>query len=207
MKAEKVNFPIVLMCKVLKLSRSGYYAWVKRKPSPRHQENEILSEQIQQIHDESRQTYGSPRIHASLVEKGFPVSRQRVVRLMAKLGICAQAKRPFKVTTHSEHDGPMAPNILDRTFTSEKPDQAWVADITYISTHEGWLYLAVIIDLFSRRVVGWSMAEHMRTQLVLNALKAALGQRIPAQTGLIFHSDRGSQYASGDYQQALGIYK
>ncbi|WP_187152974.1 IS3 family transposase [Acaryochloris marina] len=198
-----MNVTITLMCKVLKLSRSGYYAWMKRQPSPRHQENAILSERIQQIHDESRQTYGSPRIHASLIARGFRASRQRVVRLMAQLGICAQAKRPFKVTTDSEHDGPIAPNILDRTFTTEEPDQAWVADITYIRTHEGWLYLAVIIDLFSRRVVGWSMAEHMRTPLVLNALKAALGQRIPAQTGLIFHSDRGSQYASGDYQQAL----
>jgi len=137
------------MCKVLKLSRSGYYAWVKRKPSARDQENAILLDQIQQIHDASRQTYGSPRIHASLVTQGFQVSRQRVVRLMAKLGLCAQAKRKFQVTTDSEHDWPIAPNILDRTFTTEKPDQAWVADITYISTHEGWLYLAVIIDLFS----------------------------------------------------------
>ena len=141
MESEKVNFPIALMCKVLKLSRSGYYGWMKRQPSPRHQENAILSAQIQQIHDESRQTYGSPRIHASLVARGFQVSRQRVVWLMGQLGICAQAKRPFQVTIDSEHDGSIAPNILDRTFTTEEPDQAWVADITYISTREGWLYL------------------------------------------------------------------
>lgn len=191
------------MCRVLKLSRSGYYAWIKRKPSSRTQENEILSQEIQQIHQESRQTYGSPRIHAALVAKGFQVGRQRVVRLMEKLGICALRKRKFKATTDSEHDLPIAQNVLARDFTTTEPDRAWVADMTYIWTTEGWLYLAVIIDLFSRRVVGWSMADHMRTALVLTALEAALGQRVPSQTGLVFHSDRGSQYASSDYRDAL----
>jgi putative transposase len=191
------------MCKVLNLSRSGYYAWFKCKASPRTQENEILSQQIQQIYQASRETYGSPRIHASLVAKGFQVGRQRVVRLMAKLGICVRPKRKFKFTTDSGHDLPIAENVLDRDFTTSEPDRSWVADLTYVWTTEGWLYLAVIIDLFSRRVVGWSVAEHMRTELVLTALDSALGQRIPAQTGLVFHSDRGSQYASGDYQAAL----
>lgn len=191
------------MCRVLKLSRSGYYAWIKRKPSSRTQENEILSQEIQQIHQESRQTYGSPRIHAALVAKGFQVGRQRVVRLMEKLGICARRKRKFKATTDSEHDLPIAQNVLARDFTTTEPDRAWVADMTYIWTTEGWLYLAVIIDLFSRRVVGWSMADHMRTALVLTTLEAALGQRVPSQTGLVFHSDRGSQYASSDYRDAL----
>ncbi|PZD70140.1 hypothetical protein C1752_18334 [Acaryochloris thomasi RCC1774] len=206
MDAEKVNYPITLMCKVLKLARSGYYAWVNREVSPRQQENEILSNQIHQIHQESRQTYGSPRIHAALLAKGFRVGRQRVRRLMAKLGICARRKRPFKVTTtDSVHSLPIAENILNRDFTSTEPDRAWVADMTYIATTEGWLYLAVIIDLFSRRVVGWSMAEHMRTELVSTALEAALGHRIPAAAGLVFHSDRGSQYASSDYRKALEI--
>lgn len=205
MDAEKVNYPIALMCKVLKVARSGYYAWVNRKASPRQQENEILSEQIQQIHQQSRQTYGSPRIHAALIAKGFRVGRQRVRRLMAKLGICARRKRPFKVTTDSAHTLPIAQNILNRDFTTTEPDRAWVADMTYIATVEGWLYLAVIIDLFSRRVVGWSMAEHMRTELVSTALEAALGQRIPATAGLVFHSDRGSQYASTDYRAALEL--
>jgi putative transposase len=191
------------MCKVLKLARSGYYAWCKRKLSPRNQENEILSEQIKQIHESSRQTYGSPRIQAALVARGFKVGRQRVVRLMAKLGICASLKRKFKATTDSKHNLPIAKNILDRNFTTIEPDRSWVADITYIWTAQGWLYLAVIIDLFSRRVVGWSMAEHMRTDLILTALEAALGQRIPSAAGLVFHSDRGSQYASSDYQSAL----
>jgi len=162
-----------------------------------------LSDQIKQIHQASRQTYGLPRIHASLVAKGFQVGRQRVVRLMAQLDICVRPRRKFKVTTDSEHDLPIAKNVLNQDFTTTEPDRVWVADITYIWTTEGWLYLAVIIDLFSRRVVGWSMAEHMRTELVLTALEAALGQRIPSETGLVFHSDRGSQYASGDYRAAL----
>lgn len=162
-----------------------------------------MSEQIKLIHESSRQTYGSPRIKAALVARGFKVGRQRVVRLMAKLGICARLKRKFRVTTDSKHSLPIAKNVLDRNFTTTEPDRAWVADITYIWTAQGWLYLAVIIDLFSRRVVGWSMAEHMRTDLILTALEAALGQRIPSASGLVFHSDRGSQYASSDYQSAL----
>jgi len=165
-----------------------------------------LSQQIQQIYQDSRQTYGSPRIHASLLTKGFRVGRQRVMRLMAKLGICARRKRPFKVsTTDSDHAYPVAENVLNRDFTAPEPDRSWVADMTYIATAEGWLYLAVIIDLFSRRVVGWSMAEHMRTELVSTALEAALGHRIPGAAGLVFHSDRGSQYASTDYRAALEL--
>lgn len=191
------------MCQVLHVARSGYYAWRKRKPCTRTQENEILSQQIQQIHVASRQTYGSPRIQASLGARGFQVGRQRVVRLMAKLGIRARPRRKFRVTTDSEHPFPIAENLLGQNFTTPEPDRAWVADITYIPTSEGWLYLAVIIDLFSRRVVGWSMAEHLRTEVVLSALEAALGQRQPAEAGLLFHSDRGSQYASRDYRAAL----
>jgi putative transposase len=191
------------MCKVLQVSRSGYYAWSKRPPSPRTLENEQLSEEIQQIHQDSRKTYGSPRIHMALMAKGWEVSRQRVVRLMEKLGITAQTKRKFKATTDSGHDLPIASNVLDRNFVTSEPDQTWVADITYIWTTEGWLYLAVILDLFSRRIVGWSMAEYMRSDLVLSALDAALGHRIPSASGLLFHSDRGSQYASDTYQSAL----
>ncbi len=191
------------MCRVLKQSRSGYYAWCNRLASRRTQENAILSHQIQQIYDTSRQSYGSPRIQAALVAQGWSISRQRVVRLMAKLGISARSKRKFKVTTDSKHAWPIAENLLDRDFTTTEPDRVWVADMTYIWTTEGWLYLAVIIDLFSRRVVGWSMAEHMRTEVVLTALEAALGQRQPAPSGLLFHSDRGSQYASSHYQEAL----
>jgi putative transposase len=192
-----------MMCQLLKVSRSGYYAWLKRPEAKRTKENKILSEHIQQIHADSGQTYGSPRIQADLIAKGFTPSRQRVVRLMKQLNIKARRKRRFKVTTDSQHALPIADNILDRNFTATEPDQAWVADITYIETHQGWLYLAVVLDLFSRKIVGWSMADHMRTNLVLTALEAALGQRIPAQSGLVFHSDRGSQYASADYRSAL----
>jgi putative transposase len=175
-----VNFPIALMCQVLKLARSGYYAWCNRRTSRRNQEKEILSEQIKQIHQARRETYGSPRIHASLVAQGFQVGRQRVVRLMAKLGICVRSKRKFKATTDSKHDWPIAGNVLERDFKTTEPDRAGVADMTYIRTTEGWLYLAVIIDLFSRRVVGWSMAEHMHIERVMCAPCAALGQRIPS---------------------------
>jgi putative transposase len=174
---------------MLKLARSGYYAWCHRKLSPRNQENEILSEQIKQIHQSSRQTYGSPRIHASLVAKEFQVARNRVVRLMANLGIGARPKRKFKATTDSKHDLPIAESVLKRDFTTTEPDRAWVADMTYIWTTEGWLYLAkqcfwgklppenmrVIIDLFSRRVVGWSMAEPMR-------MECFAGESFPANT-------------------------
>lgn len=191
------------MCSALELSKSGYYAWCKRPPSPRSQENEQLSEQIQQIHQASRRTYGAPRIHASLKEKGFQVGRHRVARLMSEQGICVRPKRKFKVTTDSNHAFPIAENVLNREFKVMEPDKAWVADITYIPTAQGWLYLAVIIDLFSRRVVGWSMAEHMRVDLVMGALQAALGHRVAAASGLLFHSDRGSQYASHEYREAL----
>lgn len=162
-----------------------------------------MSQQIQDIHQASRQTYGCPRMQIALQAKGFQVGRQRVFRLMRQLGINARVKRQFVATTDSKHDLAIAPNYLNRQFTAPEPDQAWVADITYVPTAQGWLYLAVILDLFSRRVVGWSMSDHLRTELVLNALQSALGHRIPAQAGLVFHSDRGSQYASHDYQAAL----
>ena len=142
-------------------------------------------------------------MHEALLARGFEVSLNRVARLMAHLGIRARTKRKFKATTDSKHPFPIAPNVLDRAFKTVEPDRVWVADMTYVWTGEGWLYLAVIIDLFSRRVVGWSMADHMRTELVLTALKSALGQRQASTQGLMFHSDRGSQYASTDYQIAL----
>lgn len=191
------------MCDALEVSKSGYYAWCKRPVSPKTQENERLIQQIQAIHQQSRNSYGAPRIHASLRAKGVQVGRHRVARLMRLQGICVRPKRRFKRTTDSNHPFPIAQNLLERNFMAKEPDTAWVADITYIPTLQGWLYLAVIIDLFSRRVVGWSMAEHMRVELVGSALKAALGHRLPAASGLLFHSDRGSQYASSDYQAAL----
>jgi putative transposase len=200
---EKANFPIDLMCEVLEVSRSGYYARCRRPPSLRNLENQKLSQQIKEIHQASCQTYGSHRIQLALQAQGLQVGRNRVIRLMEHLGINARVKRQFVTTTDSNHDLPIAENVLNRTFTTLEPDRSWVADITYVATEEGWLYLAVILDLFSRRVIGWSMADHMRTDLVLTALESALGQRIPSQAGLVFHSDRGSQYASHNYRAAL----
>jgi putative transposase len=191
------------MCQVLQVSRSGYYAWCHRPPSLRFHEDQKLSQQIHQIHQASRQTYGSPRIQLSLQSKGIHIGRQRVIRLMNQLGIHARVKRQFVTTTDSNHALPIAKNVLNRQFSATEPDRTWVGDITYIPTQQGWLYLAIIVDLFSRRVVGWSMADHMRTDLVLTALDSALGQRIASPSGLVFHSDRGSQYASDDYQRVL----
>lgn len=143
-----MNFPIALMCEVLEVSRSGYYAWLGRPPSPRTQQNQQLSEQIKQIHKQSRNSYGSPRVHAALKQQGFEVGRHRVARLMTKLGICVRPKRRFKTTTDSNHSFPIAENVLNRNFRTQEPDQVWVADITYVPTQQGWLYLSVVIDLF-----------------------------------------------------------
>ena len=194
---------MTVMCNVLDVSRSGYYAWRKAEPSARSEENKRLTAKIVEVHEDSRRSYGSPRVHAELVAQGFEVGRNRIARLMRDEGIVGRRKPRFRKTTDSNHKLPVAGNVLDRQFATDEPDRAWVADITYVWTQQGWLYLAVIIDLFARRVVGWSMADHMRTELVLDALTAALGSRLPSPTGLVFHSDRGSQYASGDYQKAL----
>lgn len=192
-----------MMCRCLDVSRAGYYAWRGRGPSPRAQENAALADAIKEIHTASRGTYGSPRVHAELVELGHELDVKRVARIMAEQGLRGRRKPKFCKTTDSNHDPPVAANVLDRNFEVDEPDRAWVGDITYVWTLEGWMYLAVIVDLFSRRVVGWAIADHMRTELVLDALTAALGSRTPSQAGLLFHSDQGSQYAATAYQAAL----
>jgi len=202
-EAERANFSVNMMCQCMGVSSSGFYAWRSRKPSSRAKRDAVLRARITTIHKKSRGTYGSPRVLRDLRAEGFRVGRKRIARLMADEGIVGREKRAFKKTTDSNHDNPIAANVLDRNFTVDAPDKAWVADITYIRTHTGWLYLAVVLDLYSRRVVGWSMAEHMRTELVLNALAMALGSRRPHDDGLVFHSDRGSQYAAADYRDAL----
>ncbi|MBV5262407.1 IS3 family transposase, partial [Synechococcus moorigangaii CMS01] len=202
-EAEKEEFPVRMMCRILQVSRSGYYGWRQRKPSLRMRENEMLSREIEHIHQESQGTYGAPRIRAALWAKGYRPIRYSFARLMKLLGIGARRKRRYKATTDANHRLAVAPNTLQRDFKTTEPDRVWVSDITYLQTAQGWLYLAVIIDLFSRRVVGWSMAEHLRTELVLTALNASLGHRRPCASGLLIHSDRGSQYASHDYQKAL----
>ncbi len=190
------------MCEALEVSVSGYYAWVKRPESARHQENEQIVAQIKVIHQQSRETYGSPRIYLDLQEKGINCSENRVARLMKTHQIAAKRKRKFVATTDSKHDWPVAENKLNQEFQASKTNEKWVSDITYVSTKEGWLYLAVVLDLFSRKVVGWSMDASMERELVMNALKMALQVRQP-EKALLHHSDQGSQYASNDYQKLL----
>lgn len=190
------------MCTVLKVSRAGYSAWRRRPESPRGDEDRALISRIQVIHGASRKTYGSPRVHRELRTQGTAISRKRVERLMREAGIQVKPQARFVVTTDSDHDLPVAPNLLQQDFTASAPNRRWVTDITYVATDEGWLYVAAIIDLFSRRVVGWAMQERMDRSLVLAALGMAVGNRQPPR-GLVHHSDRGSQYASEDYRTAL----
>jgi transposase InsO family protein len=190
----------------MEVSVSGYYAWAKRPESMREQENKQIVEQIKKIHQQSRQSYGSPRIYQDLQEKGISCSENRVARLMKKYQITAKRKRKFMVTTNSKHHMPVAENTLNQDFTANRADQKWVSDITYVWTKQGWLYLAVVLDLFSRKVVGWAMDSSMESDLVISALHMALQSRQPNK-GLLHHSDRGSQYASKDYQKLLNDYK
>lgn len=201
--AEKAVYPVTILCKALDVTRSGYYAWLGRGKSSRERTNEELSVRIVEIHKASRGTYGCPRIQAELKSQGHRVSRRRVARLMRNQGIrVRRRKRWTPRTTDSNHRLPVAPNLLDRAFERSAPNQAWVGDITYVRTDEGWLYLATLLDLYSRKVVGWSMSDKIDRHLVLGALEMAAFNRKPA-AGLIHHTDRGSQYASGDYREAL----
>ena len=186
----------------MQVSRTGYYAWRDRKPSQRQLQNETLSEKIKAIFQESKETYGSPRIYEELKENGVACSQKRVARLMQAQKISAVERKRFVITTDSDHEMPVAENLLARTFEAETPDTRWTADITYLWTGQGWLYLAVILDLFSRRIVGWSMSETIDRHLVISALDAAISGRNPSEE-LLCHSDRGSQYASDDYQKRL----
>lgn len=199
---EKACFPVRVLCRTLQVSRAGFYAWQGRPPAPRARADERLAVEIAAIHAASRRCYGSPRIHAELAERGHRLSRKRVARLMRTRGLAARRRRRFRVTTHSQHPFPLAPNLLARQFERATPDRAWVTDITYLPTGEGWLYLAVIVDLCSRYAVGWAMNERITDDLTLSALGMALERRRPPP-GLLHHSDRGSQYASAEYQRVL----
>jgi putative transposase len=203
--AHVAQFPMRLMCRALEVSRSGFYAWRGRPASKRSTENRLLLERIKAVHRKSRKTYGSPRVHVQLVAEGERCGRGRVERLMRANGIRAKQKRKFVATTDSKHDLPVAENILDREFRVEEPNTVWSSDITYIPTDEGWLYLAGVLDLCSKTVVGWSMSESLEKGLVMDALRMAHRRRRPG-AGLIHHSDRGSQYASNDYRKLLKDY-
>jgi putative transposase len=187
-------YAVATMCRVLEVSTSGYYAWLKREPSKRAKKDAALTEKITQIHRWSDGTYGAPRIHDELTEQGVRIGRKRIARLMKGAGLQGVSRRKGTVTTRRDSSVESAPDLVERDFTASGPNQLWVADITYVPTWAGFLYLAVALDVWSRRIVGWSMANHLRTQLVLDALDMAIEQRRP--TDVIHHSDHGSQYTS-----------
>ena len=203
---QSEGFQIRRMCRVLEVSASGYYAWLNRPESSRVRENRRLVVEIKVIHKENRGVYGSPRIQAELKEREIHVSENRVARLMRDNGIAAKQKKKYKTTTDSNHGHLAAPNILGRDFEADGPDQKWLADITYIPTREGWLYLAAVLDLYSKLIVGWSMSSRMTKKLVLDALNMAVDRRRPGP-GLIHHSDQGRQYASKAYRKKLKSHR
>jgi transposase InsO family protein len=201
-KKNTKDFSTRMMCKILVVSPSGYYGWRDRSPSNRAQENAILTKKIKAIFDDENSRVGAKRITKRLRLEGTHVSRHRVARIMRKNGWRAKAARKFKATTNSNHKLPVAPNLLQQNFSASRPNEKWVSDITYVWTEEGWLYLAVVMDLYSRMVVGWSMSERMTSKLVIDALQMAIWRR-KMPHGVIIHSDRGSQYCSHDYQKLL----
>lgn len=200
---ERANYPVSLLCKLLKVSRSGFYAWRSRPPSARQVADEVLTEQIRGFHAASRKTYGAPRIHADLRDAGIRVGRKRVARLMRQAGLEGVHRRGWRQTTRRDPDARPAPDLLDRDFTATGPDQKWVADVTYVPTVQGWLYLAIVLDVFSRRVVGWSMDTHRKTQLVVDAMLMAVANRGGRVAGVIHHSDQGGEYTSRDLEVEL----
>ena len=202
MEQSAGEYPIRMMSRLLEVSPSGYYTWRKHRQSVRTQENQRLTHLIREIHQESDGTYGSPRMLKELRERGHPVSRNRVTRLMRTARVRGSIKKRYRVPSGRRAIGSVAANVLDRQFTPKRSNQAWAADITYIRTDEGWLYLAVVIDLFSRRVIGWSMQDRIGRDLVMAAATMAIAQRQP-KPGLLHHSDRGSQYTSDDFQRIL----
>ncbi len=196
------RFTVTRMCNLMDVSQSAYYDWLKRPESLRSLEDRRLGAKVKESHEKSRETYGARRILNDLVEEGESISRTRVGRLMKQQGLESKGKRKFKATTNSNHGRPVAANLLDREFLVEHPDTVYAGDITYVHTDEGWLYLTVLIDLYSRAIVGWAMSERMPAQLVNDALMMAIWRRRPPQ-GLMVHSDRGSQYASDLYQKTI----
>jgi putative transposase len=202
---HRVRWPVRLMCRVLAVSPGGYYDWRGRPQSSRAVKRDALVVAIKVVHAEVKARYGSPRIHAELVARGTPCCVNTVARLMRDEGIAAKTKRKFRCTTDANHGRPVAENIVDRQFEPAAPNQVWTADITFIPTAEGWLYLAAVEDLYSRKIVGWSMGSRIDSRLVVDALEMAVSRRLPDE-GLVAHSDRGSQYASEHYQGILAVH-
>jgi putative transposase len=200
--AEKASYPISLLCRILRVSRSGYYDWKGRPPSDRDRENATLTEKIREVHSRSRQVYGYPRVHAELRALGVRCSRKRVAQLMRKAGLRGCLRPRKKRTTRRDPYAAPVPDLVKRNFAAAAPNKIWTADITYVRTQEGFLYLAFILDVYSRKVVGWSMASHLRTELVVDALEMALWRRKPGP-GLIHHTDRGAQYTALSFGKRL----
>lgn len=205
-RANENQFPIGMMCRLVSVSRSGYYHWRQRPISAREQANQVLAKDIKRIFHDEKGRPGSPRITRRLQEEGQSAGRHRVARIMRDNGLRAKAAKKYKATTNSNHALPIAPNLLEQNFTADAPDQKWVSDITYIWTEEGWLYLAVVLELYSRRVLGWTIAERMTATLVCDALTMALWRRRMPK-GVIVHSDRGSQYCSAAYQKLFNKHQ
>ena len=201
--AERASYPVRRLCGVVGVAVSGFYAWLRRAPSRRREDDQRVSERIKEVFTSRRRTYGSPRIHAELRDAGIRISRKRVARLMREGGLTAAIRRRFPRTTHSRHDDhAVAPNLLEQDFAADRPDTVWLADISYIPTGEGWLYLAAIKDMATREIVGWSMSDSLEAGSACEALRMAIQRRQPP-AGLIHHSDRGVQYAGKDYQAIL----
>ena len=205
--AERANYPVAMLCRMLGVSKSGYYAWRSRPPSKRSREDYALTEKIREVHHRSRETYGSPRVHAELRALGVRCGRRRVARLMRVAGLQGCMRSRKRRTTRRDPRAAPAPDLLRRAFVATQPNRVWLADITYLPTQEGFLYLAFILDVYSRKIVGWSMDSHMRTELVVDALQMAVWRRKPS-AGLVHHSDRGAQYTAislGKRLEEVGI--
>jgi len=205
MRDHRKNWPLRTMARVLRVSPGGYYAWRKRQPSARSQRRATLQTAIREVHEQSRRTYGSPRVHAALTGRGITCCVNTVAKIMRQAGLAARVKRRFKTTTDASHDLPTAPNRLNRCFRRHRANEAWVGDVTFIATDEGWLYLATEMDLYSRKIVGWAMGDRLTTDLVASALSMAVAQRRPP-IGLLHHSDRGCQYASRAFRGLLSAH-
>jgi len=196
------EFPVAVMCKVLQVSASGYYGWLERKPCAQQQRRQDIAQAAARFYFESKRIYGYRKVHQDLLDVNIVCCEETVRRIMRDIGLYSRVRRKFVLTTDSDHSMAVAENLLDRNFTAAVPNQKWVADITYIPTYQGWLYLACVMDLYSRRIVGWAMSEHIDSALVISAMKMALSRRRP-ETDLLHHSDRGSQYASDLFQDLL----
>ena len=204
--AEKAHHPISVLCEVLEVSRSGFYAWKSRLPSKHATTDVQIAAEIAATHAKSKRRYGSPRVHRALRRKGIRVGKKRIERLMRERGIVARQKRRFRRTTDSNHQAPIAPNLVQRDFDPKAINELWAGDVTYIATSEGWAYLAVLLDLHSRRVVGWALGAENDAALALRALRRAVRGRVGVLSGLVHHTDRGSPYASDDYRAELSRY-